>query len=449
MVHVHVPFLVLLFSSGFLPLATALCSSSSFSFYPSSVIEWLDSEGISYRHYDNSNSNRNSNSDNSCHPFQAFSSRTRNPLLHIFYYPSDSGKAYDEEDPRSGVWLHILPSPNHKQRSEDPTCNYDMTNFATDRGLGLIHLHQDVWSSKPNIVQSRLLARLGNTKTRLFARKTTVKRIRASLALPFLKEHHLWSATKAKYYYGLFHNNNNKSNNNKSNNAEEELVAVASFSSRRKVVRCGIPHRSHELIRFCSRRDGNVVGGITKLIQAFVREHNPDDIVTVVDRDWGSGNGWYSLGFQSVHVMPPLPMVVGVEDGVRRHLVGAGIRHSHNTTAIQIEQDCNNNNGRIGLEPHVLKELEGSHDYKQSVQFLEEHGYCPVYDAGVERMFKIIDTQKEKARNEQETQQSSSSSVTHTSTELWEHSVPQYASTYYSMNAGIAAMLRHAEQQTL
>ena len=89
-------------------------------------------------------------------------------------------------------------------------------------------------------------------------------------------------------------------------------MAVASFGPRRRVVRAGKQHSSHELIRFCTLVNGQVVGGLSKLVTHFVREHKADDVVTVIDRDWGAaGSGWHRLGFDTVHVMPSLVMAVG------------------------------------------------------------------------------------------------------------------------------------------
>ena len=48
-----------------------------------------------------------------------------------------------------------------------------------------------------------------------------------------------------------------------------------------------------------------MVGGISKLLSAFAREAGPDEIVTVIDRDWGEGGGWATLGFRPLRRLPP------------------------------------------------------------------------------------------------------------------------------------------------
>ena len=80
-------------------------------------------------------------------------------------------------------YLHILQSPKYSDECISATCARDMTNYIqfinnqqSDDGnytkISLIHLHEDVWNTKTNIVQSRLRIRLvGPSKaSRLYAR---------------------------------------------------------------------------------------------------------------------------------------------------------------------------------------------------------------------------------------------------------------------------------------
>jgi hypothetical protein len=414
------------------------------SVFLATVTEWLDHEDISWRRLMVQEHQELSSSDSS-YPssFQA----TPHPVLQV---------SSINNNPKDFVWLHLIASPTNLNDCLTPTCTRDMTNQILEQGTqhSLIHLHQDVWQAKQEIVTSRLLLRLGHCKTRIFARKTVAKRITAAVAIPFLQDHHLWSATKAKYYYGLFLRGV-QPGDEKEDDDYDNLVAVATFSSRRKILRNGEPHRSHELIRFCSRRDGVVVGGITKLLKAFIQDHKPDDIVTVIDRDWGPGTGWHSLGFETVHIMDPLVMVVGrqpavvhqeeeeeddcvpttkenkvLERYVRRHLVGAGIQ-----AASRIESNLNRD--RLGVEEHVLGELANLNTYQDSIACLASYGYFPVYDAGVERLIMIVPKDNTNYNSKQQ----------HTSAkELWKQSIPTYAPTYYSPNTGVAALLRHAAE---
>jgi len=348
-----------------------------------------------------------------------------------------------------------------------PKFQKDITDYFNQYRLGdgyekeytkTIHLHQDIWNSKREIVRHRLMAQLGlgvhtkatagqqqkcrnATMRRIFARKTTVRRISSPVAMEFLDHHHLWGATKAKHNYGLFIRS--KHNNESSNSDDEELVAVATFSSKRKITRMDKQHRSHELLRFCSKRGSNVVGGISKLMKAFVTDKAPDDIVTVVDRDWGDGSGWHSLGFHSVATMDPIVMVVcrsnddtndlGLQ---RRHLIGAGIKRSdsNDTTSRGINNKSAKRPDRIGLPNDMLEELDACDSMEEIHRVFSKHNHFPVYDTGVERLMKVISYDSDGKEVK---------SAKSTVVEMWHNSNPTYAKDFYSPNLGIATLLKH------
>jgi hypothetical protein len=465
------------FSSLSLPSSSSLLSSSlqssSSSLYVDEVTKWLDDQGVPYRQVELRTQNCNlippsAEGTSKCKSLivelESRQDDTRpRPLLHLIPTPSI---IISDHHQTNETTTPVLPPPmmSLNKRLTDLVHSSDATNTTITNGEygscfvnyvndeessddvatsaaavtpnhKIIHLHQDVWTQKKDIVKCRLLAQLGQSK-RIFARKTVSRRINATYAMEFLDHHHLWGATRAKYYYGLFVvPKPNKKDSDKDTTAaadeEEELVAVATFSTRRKIVRDGVPHRSHELLRFCAKRDSNVVGGISKLIKIFVREVQPDDIVTVVDRDWGGGSGWHGIGFETVQVHAPMVMAVHPnEPGMRRHLIGAGI----------------GSDARPGLPSLVQDELESIRDAQEALQCLERHGYFPVSDAGVERLLKLIvknsTTTTTTGREEEKNDHDPVSRTQH----LWRHSQPKYAPSYYSPSSGISALLRYAEQ---
>jgi len=379
-------------------------------------------------------------------------------FLEIVQSPSQQGT----------LLLHLIATPHslndcpvdpHFQR----TLTDHLAQSSLDKKKKIIHLHQDIWLAKPQIVQSRLRTQFLNrqpptknntsiTIERIFARKTIAKRINATQAISFLQEHHLWGATKAKYYYGLFHPQQRPLISDATQQAQQELVAVATFSNRRKVLRgcepgnqsSGILHSSHELLRFCTKRECHVVGGISKLIKYFVRQQNHpvDDLSTLVDRDWGDGSAsWHQVGFATVRVFDSLVMIVSPnEPGIRRHLIGKGISNSDST---------DESKGRLGLPLNVLEELDQlghdsdssspaqlAYNHQQALRILVRHGYFPVYDSGVERLFMVMNSQS----LDNGTEQTTSDKVLN----LWRNSVPAHTTEHHSDNSGVRYLLKCA-----
>ncbi len=155
----------------------------------------------------------------------------------------------------------------------------------------IIHCWEDLWYSKQSIVISRLESIFGES-TSVHGRKCRIEDISQKEMSNFLESNHLVGVAKGKYRYGLFHNS--------------ELMAVALFARSVPVQREEGTFQSHEMIRFCNRLGYYVQGGLSKLMSHFIREVNPDDIYTVVDRDWSDGKAFLKLGFTIVGETEPI-----------------------------------------------------------------------------------------------------------------------------------------------
>ena len=359
---------------------------------------------------------------------------------------------YDDNQ-KFKLGLHIIPCPESYEDCINPKLCKDITdNIKQTPFAKVIHLHEDVWQNKNKITKARILAKLNRIRNRWYARNTVVERIPVEMAMEFLEEHHLWGSTRAKFNYGLFLKN--KSNTCTKIGKEEDdkyLIAVATFSPRRHVNRHGSDrmYRSHELIRYCAKKDEIVVGGITKLLAKFCREFAPDDIVTCIDRDFGDGGGWQKIGFEKVQVMPPLVMTVGrnLNDSrngsmqlIRKYLVGAGVGTSNNKVLSR--------KGRPGIDSSTFSELNHAQNHTQATQTLLKHDLFPVFDTGVERRMLIV--QRSKLKNHADFKReelglqdiiiNDDTSVC----DIWNDSSPSFPNHYYSPNRGIELLLQAA-----
>lgn len=144
---------------------------------------------------------------------------------------------------------------------------------------------EDLWRSKHELMRSRLLSMFGKT-WRIHARECTVEPITKPQLLRFLNQHHLHVPIPAKTKFGLMR--------------EDELVAVASFGKICPIDRDGRTWKSAELIRFCNASGTTVVGGLSKLIKHYIREFQPEDIMTYADREWSAGGSYRRLKFKEV-----------------------------------------------------------------------------------------------------------------------------------------------------
>ena len=163
---------------------------------------------------------------------------------------------------------------------------------------------EDQWYSKQKIVQSRVKALFGISE-RIPARLTQVRRLDRPTTLQFLQENHLQDAVTSNYKYGLYLPKKHFRVLAHPPNADELLVAVATFARPRVFERADGPHRSCELVRFANLLDTTVVGGLDKLLSHFVKEHQPDDLMTYADLEWSNGRSYQKLGFSPQGDTPP------------------------------------------------------------------------------------------------------------------------------------------------
>lgn len=141
----------------------------------------------------------------------------------------------------------------------------------------------DDWHHKTNIVLAIINAKIGQNK-RVFARNCQIQKVNKQLAENFLNENYLYGYKTAYYKYALFFQN--------------EIIAMATFSKGRKMNRLSEEKRSFELISFCCKKNVSVVGGLSKLLKAFVIDLNPGDVMTYIDKDWSNGQSYLKLGFK-------------------------------------------------------------------------------------------------------------------------------------------------------
>lgn len=173
------------------------------------------------------------------------------------------------------------------------TKNLDLPSWkVTNNAEQTVSVFENEWIEKPTVVLSRIKSKLGLCN-KIYARKTTVVKLNRSEAYEFLNHNHTNIPLKNKYNFGLMYNN--------------EIVALASFGPIMHKKTEGKGEQSGELIRFCNKLDCTVVGGLSKLLNHFINQHQVDDVMTYIDKDWSDGKSFIQLGFEVVGERKPFP----------------------------------------------------------------------------------------------------------------------------------------------
>jgi len=172
----------------------------------------------------------------------------------------------------------------HNDLRKDKKYHLLKTKTANDQGIFLVHIFEDEWDHKIDIVKSRIKNLLGFSSNKLFARKCIIKPIDKQLEKEFLDNNHIQGYANSKLAVGLFHDN--------------VLVSMMSFQTPNKAKGQKQIQDNWELLRYCSKLDHNIVGGASRLFSFFIKTNNPESILSFADKRWSIGNLYKELGFE-------------------------------------------------------------------------------------------------------------------------------------------------------
>lgn len=175
-------------------------------------------------------------------------------------------------------------------KKPDKRYHINKTKLCEEQGIQLIHIFEDEWIHKNDICKSRILNLLGKSE-RIFARKCVVEKVDKKTAKEFFIKNHIQGNVNSNIIYGLKYNG--------------ELVSAMSFGNYRKNMGRNATDNAFEMLRFCNKIGHNVVGGASKLFNHFVKDNNPNEIISYADRRWSMGKLYENLNFKFTHTSEP------------------------------------------------------------------------------------------------------------------------------------------------
>lgn len=147
----------------------------------------------------------------------------------------------------------------------------------SSKNIRLFFVWEHLWRTKKDIVKSKIKNML-SLNQRIYARKCTVKPVSKDIKRDFFNKNHLQGDVSTTLDYGLYY--------------EKTLCAVMSFSKSRYTEKY-----QWELTRYACMLDFAVVGGAGKLFSTFVKNMNPESVVSYSDKQYNTGNMYEKIGF--------------------------------------------------------------------------------------------------------------------------------------------------------
>ena len=202
------------------------------------------------------------------------------------------GKEIDILIPSKNIGFEINGLIWHSEKFQtNKMFHVEKKENALKKGINLIHIYEDDWILKQNIIKSRIKNLLHLNEIKIYARKCKIKNVPYKNSKLFLDENHLQGNCISKYRYGLYYNN--------------ELISLMTFGNLRKNVGKSSNYNEYEMLRFCNKLNTNIIGGASKLLKHFINDINPDRIISYADRNWSNGNLYNTLGFKLYNISSP------------------------------------------------------------------------------------------------------------------------------------------------
>ena len=175
----------------------------------------------------------------------------------------------------------------HSSIYKDKKYHQNKTIACAKQGIRLLHIFEYEWldTIKRDKIIKLIKRIVSNNKecAKIYARNTYIKEISYTESKQFLDLYHLQNNTQAYIYLGCFHSKTNK------------LLGVITLGNPRFN-----DNYEYEIVRLCWNPNFIVIGGTEKLFTYFVRNYNPNSIITYVDISKFTGNVYTRLGFKVI-----------------------------------------------------------------------------------------------------------------------------------------------------
>lgn len=178
----------------------------------------------------------------------------------------------------------------HSELYKERNYHLNKTNHFKERGIKIIHIWEDDWLNKNDILKSQIKNWLCLTKTKIYARNCEIREIfDPNMSRKFLNDNHIQGYVPSTYKIGLYY--------------EDELLSLMIFDKyegRKKMC-----NSEWNLSRFCSKINFVVIGGFSKLLNYFLLKKSPTRIISYADRSWSTGYVYEYNSFYKVSESKP------------------------------------------------------------------------------------------------------------------------------------------------
>lgn len=181
----------------------------------------------------------------------------------------------------------------HSELFKDIDYHKNKTIFFERKGIKIIHIWEDDWIEKRDIIESIIKSNLGIVGTNVYARKCTFTQISDSSCKKFLNDNHIQGWCVSRYRFALLFNG--------------EIVSILTVGKERlNLGKGGRKCESQlEILRFCNKLNTKVIGGFSKLFNNLSEIVEFKKMTTYSDSSIFTGDVYKKNGFDFVGQTKP------------------------------------------------------------------------------------------------------------------------------------------------
>jgi len=153
--------------------------------------------------------------------------------------------------------------------------------LCAEKGVCLLTIYETEWAERPETIKRLLRNAVGRSRGKLMARKCRLGTPTVQEARAFYEKYHPQGGAGTGTHYGLYHG--------------DKLVACMRFTFGGNDRGHGAKERQWTLSRYATRLP--VAGAASRLLKAFIAEHNPPEVKSFSDNRLFGGGMYGQLGF--------------------------------------------------------------------------------------------------------------------------------------------------------
>jgi len=186
----------------------------------------------------------------------------------------------------NGIYWHS------ELQGKDEKYHLNKTILAEKKGIQLIHIFENEWLEKQEIVKSIISSSCDIFSKEIIVENCVIAEISTAEKNYFLEENHLQGIDSSTIHLGLLF--------------QSELVGVMTFGNSRFDTK-----HQFEMYRFCIKSGVQIIGAASELLLYFKKVYTPHSIIAYVNRRFSNEKFYEKIGFTKLEETAPSCLYFG------------------------------------------------------------------------------------------------------------------------------------------